>query len=266
MVVANNNEWDDTGAIVTSAARTYGTEALTNTNGSLMQYEGGSVVWNSAGDTVLRELHVLIGWDHNPQHATFQALHPGENSGITVEPNTGSSFAAYVAQDGGVFGTGRGFKYLLVHATHRNASTIQVHLTGTEHADGNGLLRAGAGTAAHPSLSTYTDPETGFYSGGNGVMNFATNGTRTMVLGNGLRLGNPAGGDMGVGTLNAAAAIYVWGSKVVDDRRTGWTTATGTATRTSFATNTVTLPQLAERVKALIDDLHADAGHGLIGS
>lgn len=38
---------------------------------------------------------------------------------------------------------------------------------------------------------------------------------------------------------------------------TGWTAATGTATRTTFDTASVTLPQLAERVKALIDDLIA---------
>ena len=36
-----------------------------------------------------------------------------------------------------------------------------------------------------------------------------------------------------------------------------WATPTGTATRTTFATGTVTLPQLAERVKALIDDITA---------
>lgn len=34
-----------------------------------------------------------------------------------------------------------------------------------------------------------------------------------------------------------------------------WASATGTATRTTFATSTVTTAQLAERVKALIDDL-----------
>lgn len=45
-------------------------------------------------------------------------------------------------------------------------------------------------------------------------------------------------------------------------RRTGWTSPTGTATRTTFATSTVTVSQLAERVKGLIDDLTA---HGLIG-
>jgi hypothetical protein len=46
--------------------------------------------------------------------------------------------------------------------------------------------------------------------------------------------------------------------------KTGWGTATGTATRTTFATTTVTLEQLAERVKALIDDLHQTAGYGLL--
>jgi hypothetical protein len=36
---------------------------------------------------------------------------------------------------------------------------------------------------------------------------------------------------------------------------TGWAAATGTATRTTFDTATVTAEQLAQRVKALIDDL-----------
>lgn len=36
---------------------------------------------------------------------------------------------------------------------------------------------------------------------------------------------------------------------------TGWTAATGTATRTTFDTNSVATKALAERVKALIDDL-----------
>ena len=60
-------------------------------------------------------------------------------------------------------------------------------------------------------------------------------------------------------TLN----IAMNGTKVVSTRRTGWAPSTGTATRTTFSTSSVTLPQLAERVKALLDDL---TGHGLIGS
>lgn len=50
---------------------------------------------------------------------------------------------------------------------------------------------------------------------------------------------------------------------VVTTRRTGWGAPTGAATRTGFATSSVTLEQLAERVKALIDDLRS---HGLIGN
>lgn len=65
--------------------------------------------------------------------------------------------------------------------------------------------------------------------------------------------------------INLASGNWyeVNGTKVVESRKTGWTAATGTATRTSFATSTVTTAQLAERVKALIDDL---INHGLIGA
>ena len=68
------------------------------------------------------------------------------------------------------------------------------------------------------------------------------------------------GVDMSTGAIRVAA------TQVVSSRKTGWATATGTATRTTFDTTTVTTAQLAERVKALIDDLHATAGHGLIGT
>lgn len=55
----------------------------------------------------------------------------------------------------------------------------------------------------------------------------------------------------------------VSGTQVVSTRKTGWTAATGTATRTTFATTTVTTEVLAQHVKALIDDL---ISHGLIGT
>jgi hypothetical protein len=46
-------------------------------------------------------------------------------------------------------------------------------------------------------------------------------------------------------------------------KSTGWAAATGTATRTTYDTATVTTAQLAERVKALIDDLTT---RGVIGA
>jgi hypothetical protein len=67
------------------------------------------------------------------------------------------------------------------------------------------------------------------------------------------------------GVINAVSYNST-GVRVVGARQTGWALATGTADRTTFATATVTLAELAQRVKALIDDLHATAGHGLIGT
>lgn len=57
----------------------------------------------------------------------------------------------------------------------------------------------------------------------------------------------------GIGFHGAAAAA----------RPTGYTARTGTTTRAGFDTTTVTLPQLAERVKALLDDFTT---YGLIGA
>lgn len=65
------------------------------------------------------------------------------------------------------------------------------------------------------------------------------------------------------GVFDVIGAYEVDGTQVVTNRVTGWAAATGTATRTTFATSTVTTAQLAERVKALIDDLIT---HGLIGT
>lgn len=65
------------------------------------------------------------------------------------------------------------------------------------------------------------------------------------------------------GNVNSGAKYQVGYVDVVGPRRTGWTPATGAATRTAYDTATVTTVQLAQRVKALIDDLIA---HGLIGA
>ncbi|MBK9944220.1 MAG: fibronectin type III domain-containing protein [Kouleothrix sp.] len=65
------------------------------------------------------------------------------------------------------------------------------------------------------------------------------------------------------GNVNISGVYKNAGTQVVGTRKTGWGAPTGTATRTAFATGSVTTAQLAERVKALIDDL---TSHGLIGT
>jgi len=57
--------------------------------------------------------------------------------------------------------------------------------------------------------------------------------------------------------------LYSGANKVLGARATGWSAATGTATRTTFDTATATTTQIAERLKALLDDLIA---HGMIGA
>jgi|694.fasta_scaffold21145_13 hypothetical protein len=65
------------------------------------------------------------------------------------------------------------------------------------------------------------------------------------------------------GINTSTGILRVNGTQVIDSRQTGWTAPTGTSARTTFDTATVTTAQLAERVKALIDDLTT---HGLIGA
>ncbi len=63
--------------------------------------------------------------------------------------------------------------------------------------------------------------------------------------------------------LVGALGYQVGGTTVVSARKTGWAAATGTKSRATFVTDTVTATAAAQRLGALIDDL---IGHGLIGA
>lgn len=175
-VIAANNEFGDTAAIVTNTSKIYGTTLDTNTTGSNLQYEGTTRIYDAAdGTTILRASNVLIGYDHNPQFTSTTALHPGKTSGVTVEPFTGNVFAALVAQGGGSSGGGD-FEYLLIHSTNRNVANTTFSITGPSHADGGGRIRASSGTAALPTYSFTSDTDTGMYSFGANQLGFATAG------------------------------------------------------------------------------------------
>jgi len=69
--------------------------------------------------------------------------------------------------------------------------------------------------------------------------------------------------DVGGDTNISSGSVYrVNGTNVVGSRITGWGAPTGTSSRGAFDIGIVTLSALAQRVKALIDDLTT---HGLIG-
>ena len=81
-----------------------------------------------------------------------------------------------------------------------------------------------------------------------------TNGVGIRISGTGTAVSGP---------LDNSSAYKLNGTQIAAARRTGWAAATNTKLRTTFDTTTVTLPLLAARVAALIDDLIA---HGLIGA
>lgn len=130
-----------------------------------------------------------------------------------------------------------------------------------EH-EGNVALQMLAGAAAgSESAVCFGNPSNTnrikAYTKGDNKLYFSYLGTDTAILDNFGRFNLIAGTER---------KFQVNSVNVVGARKTGWATATGTATRTTFDTATVTTAQLAERVKALIDDLHGTAGHGLIGT
>lgn len=61
-------------------------------------------------------------------------------------------------------------------------------------------------------------------------------------------------------------AVFINTNKVLADRKTGFQRLTGQGLKTSFDTETATTLQIARRLKALEDALHAETGHGLIGN
>jgi hypothetical protein len=106
-------------------------------------------------------------------------------------------------------------------------------------------------------LDFFTRPE-----GGAETLQLRLNSAGNLLLGNttGTERLSVAGN---IQTTDAANGFMVGSDQVVGSRKTGWAAPTGTATRTAFDTSSVTLQQLAERFKALQDDL---TSHGLIGA
>lgn len=139
-----------------------------------------------------------------------------------------------------------------------------------------GEFRAGNGLVGAPSLSFASLPTVGFYTDGSTFFGTA-NGANTLVMGDGalrcrgdIQVALVANGgtpyvvlDVGGVTIGSAGVVTIASSQVVGTRKTGYSAMTGVANRaTVYDTSTITLPQLAQRMKALLDDLTL---HGLIG-
>ena len=101
-----------------------------------------------------------------------------------------------------------------------------------------------ANSATNPALALRVSPA------GNLLIGNTTGTERLSVTGN-------------IQVTEATDGFRVGTNQVLGSRKTGWSAPTGTATRGTFVTSTVTTAELAERVKALIDDL---ISHGAIGA
>lgn len=130
----------------------------------------------------------------------------------------------------------------------------------------------GSGTASLADLSAFgrtliDDANAATARGTLGLGTIATQAASAVAITGGAIDGAIIGGSTPAAidgtTIDATTAYQVAGTQVLGARKTGWAAATGTATRTTFDTTTVTTAQLAERVKALLDDL---ISHGVIGA
>ena len=135
-----------------------------------------------------------------------------------------------------------------------SANSVYLALNNTIAGGSNwSIASSGGGPAPLGSLVFYqSGPRLILTSSGNMLINSVTDdasGAKLQVN--------------GAVNLTSGNSYKINNVQLVNARKTGWTAATGTASRATFATNTVTTEQLAQRVKALLDDL---ISHGLIGA
>jgi hypothetical protein len=206
---------------------------------------------NAATATTLATAHTIdISGDIT---ATAQSFNGSANITIPAAITAGVIVDADVNANAAILGT----------KIDPNFGALAVVTTGNVTAD---RLVAGTGSAAEASVTFTGDGNTGIFHPAADTIAFCEGGTEVMRITSagsvGIRTTSPSVKLDVNGIVNTASDYRVDGNQVVGARVTGWAAPTGTATRTTFATASVTLPDLAERVHALIDDLIA---HGLIG-
>ena len=172
-------------------------------------------------------------------------------SGIGLSYNDASNTLTISNTGGSVGGTG-------------TAGRITQWATGGANIENSTLAKTGAGvlTLSAASAFTATIAATGTVAMGTGVADRITywSGPNTITSNANLEFD---GLDLYTNSIRLLANVYVGSSQVLGARRTGWAAASGTATRSTFDTATVTVAALAQRVKALIDDFMT---HGAIGA
>ena len=222
-VIGTNNAWSDLGGVIVNVSKPMTTTPGTfggggvDGNGNIVAWESTSRAYNMAGDTIIRDIHCLIGWDM--VNLPGSSLAAGSNVGFLAEPVVGDSFSAFVANGRSDLAGTPDFQYLFVHSTNRDAANIDFHITGPKHADGAGRVRAGDGTTAKPAYSFDTDDDCGMFLSAANTVAFATNGVTRLTMDGGnvrsplsLYAHNasaiPAGGTAGAGFRFSSTANF----------------------------------------------------------
>lgn len=165
--------------------------------------------------------------------------------GKVVVQDSGGTTIGWIGGDGGY--VGGWFQNLYVGGS--GASTAKI----VANTSGNIAVSLTGGTDTFTITNSGSDYITTLSDGGTVIKNAAN--TRYVTIYPGLLTIEHSG---------TYPRIVMGGSQVLRDRKTGWGSPTGTTTRSAFDTATVTTAQLAERVKAIIEDLKDH--HGMISA
>ena len=169
----------------------------------------------------------------------------------------GMTLGGSLSVPGDITNTGSGFDGILM-SRRSDAATVSTAIYFDTSTSGNAAMRGTSGT-----LEIFTGATKGV-NGGNVTVTVTTTGLAV------------------TGDTTTSGVFKVGANQVVKARITGWSVDTGTAKRTANATyagtaeatyTQATIQTLMDAVrdqsqalKALKDDLHATAGHGLIGT
>jgi len=207
--------------------------------GSNFTYHGGISAGNNAGTT-----RTLIGFDLDSAGADVIYMHEDLvcEAGVSVTAGDLTMTSGNVAIAQGA--------YMRFQGNTASREEIDSHVAG--------VLNISSRAGTH----FYMDTDNNAAANVKQVI-FYSNATRAAGTATEVASLTDGGAFSCTGNINTSGIFSVDSTQVVSNRVTGWGAPSGTATRTTFDTTTVTTEQLAERVHALIDDLTT---HGLIGA
>jgi hypothetical protein len=188
----------------------------------------------------------------------------GSTAAVEIIDNGGHAlilgrFSGEFRVDGGAFGSGMGYVFKAFNSASNKVLTFKDttdKIRSETAADGTvSIYRVAKGDASFPAPAIILDAVNRKIWLGDGTATpvqwiIATSQTRVDVQATVFRTLAELEID---GALNHDGTTIGEYGATPTAQTTGWGAPTGTATKTTFDTTTVTLPQLAERVKAMID-------------